>query len=98
MIDIRAKCHCDRAPIQKRKRAFFGSWLTLALGLAASLVPKCPLCIAGYLSLFGLGTAAAGVMAPLFFPIGMALVVLSCASMAALFIRARAAARSPSNQ
>jgi hypothetical protein len=32
--------------------------------LAAALVPKCPFCVAAYLSLFGVSTGAAGAIAP----------------------------------
>ncbi len=33
--------------------------------LAAALVPKCPFCVAAYLSLFGVSAGAAGAIAPL---------------------------------
>lgn len=56
-----------------------GSALTLALGVALALVPKCPLCIAAYLSVFGLGMAAAGAIAPWCLPLALALIVMSVA-------------------
>ena len=39
--------------------------LALALGLLAALIPKCPLCLAAQLSLFGIGLGAAAAGAPL---------------------------------
>jgi hypothetical protein len=56
-----------------------GSGLTLALGVALVLVPKCPMCIAAYLSLFGLGMAAAGALAPWCLPVALALILSSAA-------------------
>jgi hypothetical protein len=54
-----------------------GSALTLALGVALALVPKCPMCIAAYLSVFGLGMAAAGTLAPWCLPVAFALILMS---------------------
>jgi hypothetical protein len=39
-----------------------------AATLGVALLPKCPLCIAAYLTSFGLGSAAAAVAAPLLRP------------------------------
>jgi len=53
-----------------------------ALTVASVFVPKCSLCVAAYLSLFGLGTAAATTIAPLFrllAPLGLALLAISLA-------------------
>jgi hypothetical protein len=51
------------------------------------LLPKCPICLAAYLSLLGVG-AAAGALAPLVFPLGVLLVALSLASLAYVTLRA----------
>jgi hypothetical protein len=53
-----------------------------ALTVASVFVPKCSLCVAAYFSLFGLSTAAATPIAPIFgllAPIGLALLALSLA-------------------
>jgi len=54
-----------------RKRA---PLLALASGLVLGLLPKCPLCLAAYLSAFGIG--AAGIAVGLLRPLGFALVAL----------------------
>ncbi|WP_050726627.1 hypothetical protein [Vulgatibacter incomptus] len=46
-------------------------------GTAALLAPKCPLCLAAYLSLFGVTLEAASVVAPLLRPLGLVLLVLA---------------------
>jgi hypothetical protein len=58
-------------------RGRLGSALTLALGVALALVPKCPMCIAAYLSVFGLGMAAASAIAPWCWPLAIALLLVS---------------------
>jgi hypothetical protein len=41
-----------------------GLWLGLLSGLGALLVPKCPLCVVAWLSLFGLSFSLASVLLP----------------------------------
>lgn len=72
---------CPPAHLRRRGRGPRAPWATLALGVGAMLLPKCPICLAAYLSLLGLG-AAAGSLAPLLFPLGALLVALSFASLA----------------
>jgi len=48
--------------------------LSFVLGALALAAPKCPLCLAAYLSLFGVGVVGAGVVAPLLVPLGLALI------------------------
>ena len=72
-----------------------GSALTLALGVALALVPKCPMCIAAYLSVFGLGMAAAGAIAPWCLPLAFALIVVSALWFGRARRRERQAARNP---
>lgn len=50
------------------------------------LLPKCPICLAAYLSILGIG-AAAGAVAPLVFPLGALLVALSFAWLAYVSLR-----------
>lgn len=63
----------------RARRGRGGSALTLALGVALALVPKCPMCIAAYLSVFGLGMAAAGALAPWCLPLALLLILASAA-------------------
>ncbi|NTX63739.1 hypothetical protein HUA74_24075 [Myxococcus sp. CA051A] len=45
-----------------RRPAVGAPGVSLALGLLAALIPKCPLCIAAYLSLLGVTVGVAGVI------------------------------------
>jgi hypothetical protein len=45
--------------------------------LAAAFVPKCPFCVAAYLSLFGVSAGAAGAIAPLVRSIALLLATLA---------------------
>jgi hypothetical protein len=80
---MRAECCGDG----KRSRAVVGSSLGVVLGLAAALLPKCPLCVAAYLSMLGVGTAVSHAVAPLLFPIGIALTALCLALLIVLVVR-----------
>ena len=81
-----SECACA-AGRRRGSRGRVASSLTLALGVALALVPKCPLCLAAYLSLFGVGMAAAGAIAPWCLPLGVLLVVSTCLA----FVRSRRA-------
>ena len=59
-----------------------GSVLSLVLGVLAALAPKCPLCLAAYLSIVGVGITGAGALAPILFPVGLALIAVSVAGAA----------------
>ena len=76
-------------------RGFAGSGLGLALAVGAALLPKCPLCLAGYLAghLALLGTAgAAGVLAPILAPLLAPLAaILALGSLTTLVVLARRA-------
>jgi hypothetical protein len=39
------------------------AWVALVSGLLAAAIPKCPLCLAGWLSIFGVTAGALGVAA-----------------------------------
>jgi hypothetical protein len=67
-----------RARLQPRARS---PWLVLVSGLLAALLPKCPLCLAAYLSLFGITVGAASVALAVLRPLAVALAVLGLALM-----------------
>jgi hypothetical protein len=70
-----------------RERA--ASSLGLALGLALAFLPKCPLCVVAYLSLFGVGMAAASALAPWLGPLALGLVAASALVLARSLRHAR---------
>ena len=72
----------------RAERWLFGSWFTTALALGGVLVPKCPLCIAAYLCLFGVSAGAARTAATLGAPLCIGLIALS-ALATALFVARR---------
>ena len=72
----------------RAERALFGSWLATALGVTGVLVPKCPLCAAAYLCLFGLSAGSAQAMAKLGVPVCLGLIVVSTLATA-LFVSHR---------
>lgn len=45
------------------------SWGALVSGVALALLPKCPLCLAAYLTVLGLGTGASGSLAHALHPL-----------------------------
>ena len=73
-----------------RKRAW---WVVLLSGIGAILVPKCPACLAAYLSVAGVGVGAAATLAPFIRPLGIAIVTISVAAWALVHFRARHRAR-----
>jgi hypothetical protein len=58
---MRAELATQMSPRTSRRNsgALFGSWLASALGLLGVLVPKCPLCFAAYLCVFGVSASTA---------------------------------------
>jgi hypothetical protein len=57
-----------------------GSWLGLVAGIAAALAPKCPICLAAYLSMLGIGVGLAR-FAPMLFPFGVVLASIAFISL-----------------
>jgi hypothetical protein len=70
--------HTDR---RRARRSPIASSIVLISTLAAVLAPKCPLCVAAYLSVFGVSVGAASVALPLLRPIAVTLAVLALASI-----------------
>ncbi len=64
--------------------AWFGSWLASALGLLGLLVPKCPLCLAAYLCVFGVSASTARSVAWLGVPLCATLIGVSVVATAVL--------------
>jgi len=62
------------------RRAPVGSWLGLGAGIAAVLAPKCPLCLAAYFSMVGIGVGLAKV-APMLFPLGVVVASIAFISL-----------------
>lgn len=68
-------------------RALLGSWLTSALALSAVIVPKCPLCLAAYLCLFGVSASSARAVVQLGRPLCLALIAASALATALFVLR-----------
>ena len=71
----------------RARGALFGSWLTTAVACIGLLLPKCPLCIAAYLCLFGVGGGTARALVGLGVPACLALIVGSLLATAWFFAR-----------
>lgn len=69
-------------------RVLVGSWLGSALAALAVVVPKCPLCAAAYLCLFGVSASSARAVVQLGLPLCLALIGASTVATA-LFIARR---------
>jgi hypothetical protein len=72
------------------------SWGAVVSGVALALLPKCPLCLAAYLTVFGVGTGAAASLAQVLHPVTalvavvvLALFVVRLARRAQRFAEAR---------
>jgi predicted transporter len=69
-------------------RVLVGSWLGSALAFLAVIVPKCPLCVAAYLCLFGVSASGARAVVQLGLPLCLALIGGSTVATA-LFVARR---------
>jgi disulfide bond formation protein DsbB len=67
--------------------------LAFAQWIALLLVPKCPLCIAAQLSLFGVSAGVAYAIAPLMYPLSLAASALGLGYIVVRAYRALASAR-----
>src|SRR4051794_25158608 len=70
------------------RRVLVGSWLGSVLAALALIVPKCPLCAAAYLCLFGVSASSARAVVQLGLPLCLALIGASTLATA-LFIARR---------
>ena len=62
---------------------------SLLAALVVALMPKCPLCIAAYLTGLGLSVGAAALVAPLLFPAAVVLSVVLLVSLVLLSLQRR---------
>ncbi len=88
---LRNDC-CEVEPSTRprsRGRPKLHPWLGLALGALLTLVPKCPLCFAAYLSLFGISASAAAFSYPLLRPLGALMGVVAAGGLIAAYLRMR---------
>ena len=86
-------CNCGAASSVSSRTlagARVGSWLGLVAGIAAALAPKCPLCLAAYLSMFGISVGLAKV-APMLLPFGIVIASIAFVSL----VRSRRSPVSP---
>jgi len=65
-----------------------GSWLGSALALSAVMLPKCPLCVAAYLCVFGVSATSARAVVQLGLPLCIAFIAASALGTA-LFVARR---------
>src|SRR5262245_15858711 len=80
-----------------QKRVVF-SGLSLVSAIGALLLPKCPICLAGYLAVFGLGTGAASVLSPMLRPIALGLMAITLVLLVIKRSAKRAAVSSASKE
>ncbi len=60
---------CTRDSARARPRA---AWVALVSGLLAAAIPKCPLCLAAWLSIFGVTAGALGAAVQVLRPLALA--------------------------
>ncbi|HET7544916.1 MAG TPA: hypothetical protein VFK05_33855 [Polyangiaceae bacterium] len=77
-----------RPLVRRAGRALFGSWLSALLACFAVVVPKCPLCAAAYLCLFGISASSARAVVALGLPLCLTLIAGSTLATA-LFVARR---------
>ncbi len=82
---------CGRRVVARR-----AGWSVLS-GLLLVLAPKCPLCLAAYLSVLGVGAGMAAALAPWLRPAAAVLLVLALGLTVAAWISQRRAARAGSD-
>ena len=86
-----ADCNCAAASsASSRTGVPLGSWLGLFAGIAAVFAPKCPLCLAAYLSMLGIGVGLANI-APMLLPFGIVIASIAFVSL----VRSRRSPVSP---
>ena len=88
--DLVCNCAPGTCPSRAPRRLPLGSWFGLLAGIAAIVAPKCPLCLAAYLSMFGISVGLAKV-APMLLPFGIVIASIAFVSL----VRSRRSAVSP---
>jgi hypothetical protein len=72
-----APCLRGHAVLRQGARRTSAPWLALASGVLAAVLPKCPVCVGAYLSMFGVSLGAAGVTFALLRSLSFAMVALA---------------------
>lgn len=67
----------EAGPQVERRPAVRAPAISLILGLMATLLPKCPLCLVAYLPVLGVTVGAAGTLSAMLRPAGFAVATLS---------------------
>ena len=89
--------HRPLSQTRRAARALFGSWLGTLLCCLGVLAPKCPLCLAAYLCLFGVSASSARAAVQLGVPLCVALIASSTLATA-WFVARRARSVADSSQ
>ncbi len=82
------KTECCSSRRGKGRAARTARWSFLP-GRLLALVPKCPMCLAAYLAVFGVGAGTAALIAPWLRPVGIVLLGAAALATAWILFRAR---------
>jgi membrane protein implicated in regulation of membrane protease activity len=82
------KTECCSSRRGKGRAARTARW-SIVPGLLLMLAPKCPMCLAAYLAVFGVGAGTAALVAPWLRPVGVLLLGAAALATAWILFRAR---------
>lgn len=77
----------EQRPARLARGLLLGSWSTTLLTCLGVLLPKCPLCLAAYLCLFGLSASTASALARLGLPLCLSALALTAVASAVFVAR-----------